>query len=95
MPQLFPPEIIADATESHFVRRTVRSHIIYIVVVVAIALAIAALPFIYVDVTTQARGVIRTENDNNQLQTVVSGEIMEIRIAENTEVQKGGKTSGI
>ncbi|GHU71092.1 hemolysin D [Bacteroidia bacterium] len=89
MPQLFPPEIIVDTTESHFVRRTTRSHIVYIVVVVAIALAIAALPFIYVDVTTQARGVIRTENDNNQLQTVVSGEIMEIRIAENTEVQKG------
>ena len=78
---LFPPEIIHDITESLFVKRTVRSKIIYLVVIFVITIAIAALPFIYVQVSTQARGIIRTPNENNQLQTTVYGEITEIRIA--------------
>jgi HlyD family secretion protein len=57
---LFPPEIIDDSTESLFVKRRVRSKAIYLVVVFAVAAAIAALPFIYVQVSTQARGIICT-----------------------------------
>jgi hypothetical protein len=44
---IFPPEIIQDTTESLFVKRTVRSKAIYLVVVATVAIAIAALPFIY------------------------------------------------
>ncbi|MDR3287453.1 MAG: HlyD family secretion protein [Prevotellaceae bacterium] len=86
---LFPSEIVNDTTESLFVKRTVHSKAIYLVVVLAVAVAIAALPFIYVQISMQARGIIRTPNENNALQTVVSGEITEIRIAENTEVTRG------
>jgi HlyD family secretion protein len=74
---LFPPEIIHDTTESLFVKRSVRSKVIYLVVVFAVAATIAALPFIYVQVSTQARGIIRTPNENNQLQTSVYGEVTE------------------
>jgi HlyD family secretion protein len=86
---LFPPEIIQDTTESLFAKRTVHSKSIYIVVVLAVVATIAALPFIYVQVSTQARGIIRTPNENNPLQTAVYGEITEIRMAENTEVRRG------
>ena len=86
---LFPPEIIHDTTESLFVKRNVRSKIIYLVVVLSVTAAIAALPFIYVQVSTQARGIIRTPNENNQLQAVVYGEITEIHMAENSEVKQG------
>jgi len=86
---LFPPEIIHDTTESLFVKRTVRSKVIYLVVIFVTTIAIAALPFIYVQVSTQARGIIRTPNENNQLQTTVYGEITEIRMTENTEVKQG------
>jgi HlyD family secretion protein len=86
---LFPPEIIANTTESLFAKRTVRSNLIYLVVIVAVVATIVSLPFIYVQVTTQARGIIRTPNENNQLQTAVYGEVTEIRIAENTEVKRG------
>ncbi|GHV09525.1 hypothetical protein FACS1894162_0270 [Bacteroidia bacterium] len=86
---LFPPEIIADTTESLFVKRSVHSKAIYLVVVFAVAAALAALPFIYVQVSTQARGVVRTPNENNQLQTSVYGEVTDIRISENTEVVRG------
>jgi len=89
MPQLFPPEIIQDTTESLFVKRTTRNWVIYLVVVLSATIAIAVLPFIYVQVSTQSRGIIRTPNENNQLQTAVYGEITEIRIAENSEVKQG------
>ncbi|GHT22645.1 hypothetical protein AGMMS4957_13110 [Bacteroidia bacterium] len=86
---LFPPEIINDTTEALFVKRSVHSKAIYLVVVFAVAATLAALPFIYVQVSTQARGTIRTPNENNPLQTSVYGEVTDIRIAENAEVLRG------
>ena len=86
---IFPPEIINDTTESLFAKHTTRSKVIYMTVVVAIAVVLVSLPFIYVEISTQARGIIRTPFENNQLQTVVYGEIVQINIAENTEVDKG------
>ena len=86
---IFPPEIINDTTESLFVKRSTKSRIIYLTVVLIVAIVIASLPFIYVEISTQARGIIRTPFENNQLQTVVYGEITDIFIAENTEVKKG------
>ncbi|GHT40368.1 hypothetical protein AGMMS49965_08530 [Bacteroidia bacterium] len=86
---LFPPEIIDDTTEALFVKRSIRSNAIYLVVVFAVAATLAALPFIYVQVSTQARGTIRTPNENNPLQTSVYGEVTDIRIAENAEVLRG------
>jgi HlyD family secretion protein len=64
-------------------------NLIYLVVIFAVAAIIASLPFIYVQVSAQARGIIRTPNENNQLQTAVYGEIAEIRMAENAEVKRG------
>jgi HlyD family secretion protein len=89
MSVIFPPEIIRDTTEFLFVKRTIRSKVIYLVVVLAVAAAILALPFIYVSVTAQARGIIRTPNENNPIQAAVYGEIIEISIFENKQVQKG------
>ncbi|GHU80457.1 hemolysin D [Bacteroidia bacterium] len=86
---LFPPEIIHDTTESLFVKRNVHSNLIYLVVILAVVATIVSLPFIYVQVSTQARGIIRTADENNQLQPAVYGEVTEIRIAENAEVKRG------
>jgi HlyD family secretion protein len=86
---LFPPEIIHDTTESLFVKRTVRSKAIYLVVVSAVTAAIVALPFVHISVSTQARGIIRGPNENNPIQAAVYGEIIEINIFENKQVQKG------
>ena len=89
MPSLFPPEIVEYSTESHFARRNSRTWIIYLVVLLAVTAALVSLPFIYVEVSTQARGIIRTEFENNQLQLAVSGEVIDIRITENQLVSKG------
>jgi len=89
MPQLFPPEIIEYSTESHFARRYSRTWIIYLAVLLAVSSALVSLPFIYVEVSTQARGIIRTEFENNQLQMAVTGEVIDIRMTENQIVTKG------
>ncbi len=86
---IFPPEIIEDTTESLFVRHNTRSRIIYLIVVISIAVMLVSLPFIYVEISTQASGVIRSPYENNQLQAAVYGEIIEIFITENAEVKKG------
>ncbi|MDR0560829.1 MAG: biotin/lipoyl-binding protein [Prevotellaceae bacterium] len=86
---LFPPEIIDSSVEMLFVKRTVRSRIIYITVLLSVVATVAALPFIHVQVSTQARGIIRTANENNPLQSAVYGEVTEIRIKENGEVRRG------
>jgi len=86
---IFPPEIINDTTESLFAKRTTGSKVIYLTVIIAVTVVFALLPFVYVEISTQARGIIRTPFENNQLQTVVYGEITKIFISENTEVKKG------
>jgi HlyD family secretion protein len=62
---------------------------VYIAILLFITAALASLPFITVEVSTQARGIIRGEFDNNRLQTVVSGEVTDVRIAENQVVRQG------
>ncbi|MDR1652041.1 MAG: HlyD family secretion protein, partial [Prevotellaceae bacterium] len=49
----------------------------------------AALPFVRVQVSAQARGIVRTELENNQLQAAVYGEVADVRISENSQVTKG------
>jgi HlyD family secretion protein len=89
MPQLFPPEIIHDTTESLFVKRTIHGNLIYLVVIFTVIAIVVSLPFIRVQVSAQARGIIRTPGENNQLQPAVYGEVMEVRIAENKEIKRG------
>jgi len=85
---LFPSDIINNTSESLFVKRTVKSKAIYLIVIFIIVAVLIALPLIYVSITTQARGIIRTPNENNPIQSVVYGEVKEIRMFENKIVQK-------
>jgi membrane fusion protein, peptide pheromone/bacteriocin exporter len=57
---LFPPEIINNSVELHHIRNKVKTKIIYIAIVVAVFIFFASLPFIYVDITTQARGILKS-----------------------------------
>jgi len=89
MAKLFPPEIIKNSTQQHFVDHNTKSKFIYIIVIVAILTTLAILPLIKIDITTQNRGYIRSEYENNRLQVVVNGEIEDISISENKTVQRG------
>lgn len=55
---IFPPEIIDNSVETHFVKNNIRSKVLYISVLVALVLFVASMPFIVIDISTQARGII-------------------------------------
>ena len=86
---LFPPEILHHTTESHFTRTYSKTWAIYLFVLLFVTAALISLPFITVEVSTQARGIIRSEFDNNRLQMVVGGEVIDVRITENQLVTQG------
>ncbi len=86
---IFPPEIVHNTVESHFTRMSSTSKIIYITMLAILIVTLVALPFIYVDITTQASGIIRTPNENTELQSVVYGEVKDIFIEENSLINLG------
>lgn len=86
---IFPPEIISNSIENHFVKHNTTSKVIYLTVLVVIITSIILLPYISVDITTQARGIIRTPFENNALQTVVYAEVKKVYISENSDVSMG------
>ncbi len=87
--QLFPPEIIQHTTEAYLPTVTVRSQLIYTTVLLAFLAAGIALPFIYVDVSVQSRGLVRTVAEKNELRSLVSGTLAQVAVQENQSVQKG------
>jgi membrane fusion protein, peptide pheromone/bacteriocin exporter len=87
--QLFPPEIIENTTESYLPSVSVRSQSIYIFVLLAIIGAFAATPFVYVDVSVQSNGVIRTVAEKNEIRSLVSGLISVAKVKENTPIIQG------
>jgi membrane fusion protein, peptide pheromone/bacteriocin exporter len=87
--QLFPPEIIENTTESYLPSVSVRSQSIYIFVLLAIIGAFASTPFIFVDVSVQSNGVIRTVAEKNEIRSLVSGLISVAKVKENTLIMQG------
>ena len=87
--QLFPPEIIENTAESYLPSVSVRSQSIYIFVLLAIIGAFAATPFVFVDVSVQSNGVIRTAAEKNEIRSLVSGFISSAKVKENTPITQG------
>lgn len=86
---LFPPEIIDNSVELHHIRNKVKSKTIYITVISILCIAFILLPFISVNITTQARGIIKSPFENIPLQSVVYAQITKNNIRENAKIKKG------
>lgn len=67
----------------------VRSFSIYIVTVLALAGGIFAMPYIYIDISSQSRGIIRSKHDNIPVTSVVSGRIVYSSLKNNAYVNEG------
>jgi multidrug resistance efflux pump len=89
MKEIFPPEIIEYSVESNFARNNKKTRIIYSIVIMALLCLSASLPLIYVDISTQSRGIVRAKLDNNQLIPAVYSRIEWMNISENQMVRKG------
>ena len=86
---LFPPEIINNSVELHHIRNKVKSKTIYITVISILCIAFILLPFISVNITTQAHGIIKSPFENIPLQSVVYAQITKNNVRENAKIEKG------
>ncbi len=89
MPQLFPPEILENTVECYHARISTRSKVIYGLILLMILFVFALLPLVYVDISSQSRGVIRSPYENTTIQSAVYGEVVSYQMQENKAVQKG------
>jgi HlyD family secretion protein len=89
MPQLFPPEIIENTVECYHARISKRSRAIYNLILLLVLSALVSLPLVYVDISSQSRGVVRSPYENITIQAALYGEVVSYRMAENKTVTKG------
>ena len=89
MSTLFPSETLQDSTYTWLPKVTVKTQLIYTASLAALVIALAALPFIKVDVSANASGLVRPVAEKNELHNLVSGTIEEILVTEGQHVEKG------
>jgi membrane fusion protein, peptide pheromone/bacteriocin exporter len=87
--ELIPFSISEKSLESYLINITTRSRIIYWFILVMILIGIAVLPFIYVDVSVQARGYFQSEIEKQIVYTSFQGKIIYTSIQNGETVKKG------
>ena len=87
--QLFPPEIIENTTEAYLPNVAVRNQFIYILALLMVVGALLSTPFVFVDVSVQSNGIIRTVAEKSEVRSLVSGLISSVQVKENTPVRMG------
>lgn len=84
-----PPESVQYTLESYFVKVTSGSRIIYWIILGTVFFAIIILPFIYVDVTVQARGFFQSDLEKQFINTPFDGRIIYSSIMTGKKVHRG------
>jgi membrane fusion protein, peptide pheromone/bacteriocin exporter len=87
--ELIPFSISEYCLETYLIRITTKSRIIYWIIIVMIFLAIVILPFIYVDVSVQARGYFQSEIEKQVVYTPLQGKVIYTSIHSGVSVNKG------
>lgn len=80
---------VEGSVESYLYTKTSTSHKIYIVTVIAVMAAFIALPFIYIDISTQSTGVIRPKGEKTEIKALVSELIDSVYVKEGQRVKEG------
>ena len=78
-----------NTMENLTVKNGSKSISIYALVIISLITLILALPFIEVDVTSQSRGVVRSQKETVSLNTIVEGEIILFNMKNNQAVNVG------
>ncbi len=89
MKNIFPKEILENTVEVYRFKHKVKSKIIYGILLSSIICTVVSLPYIFLDIYSTARGIVRSEKERNQLISLYSGKIKELNIQENKYVEQG------
>ena len=86
---LIPFSISEYSLEAYLITISTRSKIIYWIIICTIILGIGILPFVYVDVSVQARGYFQSNIEKQVIFTPYQGKIIYTRIRNGESVRKG------
>lgn len=86
--QLFPFELLENTTENYLPQISIRSQAIYVITIASILVSLLLLPFIYIDISVQSSGIIRTISEKTEIRSIVSGIIKNINVRENQMIKK-------
>jgi multidrug resistance efflux pump len=87
--ELIPFSLADNTLESYFIKITSRSKTIYWIIIGIVILGIVILPFIYVDVSVQARGYFQTDIEKQIVFTPFQGKVIFTSIRNGDRVTKG------
>lgn len=89
MKQVFPREILENTAEVHQFNHSTGSKVIYLIILLILIGAFIALPFVKIDVITQARGIIKPNMERVQISLINSGQVIFNGLINNKKVTKG------
>lgn len=87
--ELIPSSISDYTLESYLIKTSTRSRIIYWIIIGMIVFGIAILPFIYVDVSVQARGFFQSDIEKQIVYTHFPGKVVFTSFRSGDRVTKG------
>ncbi len=88
---LFPESVIKHSIELYTAKISAKSIIIYWIIIMSLIVMIVAMPFIYVDITVQARGLFQSDIEKQAINAPVHGHVA-FNIIKNGEKVKKGDT---
>lgn len=80
---------LENSVENLIAKNQVKSFSFYGIVLLLLLATLSSLPFIFVDVSSQARGVVRPAGDNVPIISLVSGNIFQLHMKNNMRVKRG------
>ncbi|WP_456377908.1 HlyD family secretion protein [Lutibacter sp.] len=89
MKQIFPKEIIDSTVEVHRFKHSLQSKVIYGIILLSIIGISVSLPFVFLDIYSSAKGILKSEKERNQITSFYSGKVTSVFIKENKYVQQG------
>jgi membrane fusion protein, peptide pheromone/bacteriocin exporter len=87
--ELIPFSISEHGLETYLINITIRSRIIYWIIILTIIATLSALPFIYVDVSVQSRGVFQTDIEKQIVYSPFQGKILYSSVHNGNPVERG------
>jgi len=87
--ELIPFSISEHSLETYLIKITTRSRIIYWIIISIILIGIGSLPFIYVDVSVQARGYFQSEIEKQVVYAPIQGKVIYASIYNGETTRKG------
>jgi len=80
---------LENSVENLIAKNQVKSFSFYGIVLLLLLCTLCSLPFIFVDVSSQARGMVRPAGDNVPIVSLVSGNIIRLHMKNNLRVKRG------